>query len=303
MAATFIIVCGNSAETDTKEQNMAKTNALGRGLDSLLGANLKGTSVDTVGAIAEIKISDIEVNPNNPRKDFSQDKIDELAANIKQVGIIQAITVRKIGNKYQIISGERRFRAAQQADLTTIPAYIRVASDIETLVMAISENLQRTDLNPIELAIQYKALIDSGFTQEQVAGQLGKSRAVIANQVRLLSLPAEIQLSLQKGELSTGHSRPLLAVEDEEKQLFLFKKAIAEQLSVRQLEQLAYPSQLPKKIQQQKKAPKETEIFELTDYLETKVYLQKDARGKGKILISFFSDDELKHIIAKIVGK
>ncbi|MDR2512176.1 MAG: ParB/RepB/Spo0J family partition protein [Bacteroidales bacterium] len=282
---------------------MAKTNALGRGLDSLLGANLKGTSVDTVGAIAEIKIGDIEVNPNNPRKDFSQDKIDELAANIKQVGIIQAITVRKIGNKYQIISGERRFRAAQQAGLTTIPAYIRVASDIETLVMAISENLQRTDLNPIELAIQYKALIDSGFTQEQVAEQLGKSRSVIANQVRLLLLPAEIQLSLQKGELSTGHTRPLLAVEDKEKQLFLFKKTIAEQLSVRQLEQLAYPSQQPRNTQALKKAAKETEIFELTDYLETKVYLQKNTRGKGKILISFFSDEELKHIIAKIMGK
>jgi ParB family chromosome partitioning protein len=282
---------------------MAKANALGRGLDSLLGPTSKNIATDVVGSITEINITDIVANPNNPRKDFSEEKIAELAANIKAVGIIQAITVRKIGDKYQIISGERRFRAAQQAGLTAIPAYIKVASDLETLVMAISENLQRTDLNPIELAIQYQALLDSGFTQEKVAEQLGKSRSVIGNQVRLLSLPAEIQLALQKGEISLGHSRPLLAVDDEEKQISLFKKTIIDGLSVRQLEGLAYPNQEKKKNTHQKKSAKETEIYELTDFLEAKVYLQKNDKGKGKISITFFSDDELKNLINKILHK
>jgi ParB family chromosome partitioning protein len=282
---------------------MAKANALGRGLDSLLGPTSKNIATDVVGSITEINVTDIVANPNNPRKDFSEEKIAELAANIKAVGIIQAITVRKIGDKYQIISGERRFRAAQQAGLTAIPAYIKVASDLETLVMAISENLQRTDLNPIELAIQYQALLDSGFTQEKVAEQLGKSRSVIGNQVRLLSLPAEIQLALQKGEISLGHSRPLLAVDDEEKQISLFKKTMSDGLSVRQLEGLAYPNQEKKKNTHQKKSAKETEIYELTDFLETKVYLQKNDKGKGRISITFFSDDELKNLINKIIHK
>src|ERR1700739_789657 len=226
---------------------MAKS-ALGRGLGALL-ENAKtdittkqnGSNAPGAGSVSNIKISNIEVNPFQPRTNFDEDALNELAESIRQHGIIQPITVRKMGyDNYQLISGERRFRASQLAGLTEVPAYIRIANDQAVLEMALVENIQREDLDAIEVAISYKRLIDEcNLTQEQLADKVAKQRSTITNYLRLLKLPAEIQRGIRDKGISMGHARALINIENEDLQLALFAKILEENLSVRDIELLA----------------------------------------------------------------
>src|SRR5690554_3543028 len=223
-----------------------KRPALGKGLSALLESSLTDiTSEDlsdasVLGSVALLQISSIEANPFNPRTHFEEDALQELSDSIATHGIIQPITVRKLGrSKYQLISGERRFRASQLAGLTEIPAYIRVANDQTMLEMALVENIQRQDLNAIEVALSYHRLIqECNLTQEQLAKQISKSRTSITNHLRLLKLPAKIQLAVRENEISMGHARALVGIEDSDKQLDIFERVIEEKLSVRELENI-----------------------------------------------------------------
>jgi ParB family chromosome partitioning protein len=225
-----------------------KKPALGRGLSALL-ENAKtdittkqtGDATPVVGSIAIIRIKDIETNPFQPRTNFEEIALQELSDSIKQHGIIQPITVRKLGyDKYQLISGERRFRASQLAQLTEIPAYIRVANDQAMLEMGLIENIQREDLDPIEISLSYKRLIDEcNITQEQLGEKVNKQRSTVTNFLRLLKLPAVIQKAVRDKDISMGHARALLSIENEDKQLAIFAMAVENELSVRQIEELA----------------------------------------------------------------
>ena len=212
-----------------------KKNVLGRGLSALLeNANTDITSNKlegegkVVGAVANIEISQIETNPFQPRTNFEEDALNELAASIKEHGIIQPITVRKLGyDKYQLISGERRFRASQLAGLTNVPAYIRIANDQAMLEMALVENIQREELDAIEVAISYKRLIDEcDLTQEQLSQKVSKQRSTITNYLRLLKLPVEIQLAIRNGDVSMGHARALISIENEDTQLDIYNQIV-----------------------------------------------------------------------------
>jgi ParB family chromosome partitioning protein len=218
---------------------MAKKQALGRGLGALLSdastdvtstLGVAQASTAVVGNIAMLKISKIEANPFNPRLEFDKEGLTELASSIKELGIIQPLTVRKLGNdKYQIISGERRYRASQVAGLTEVPAYIRIANDQAMLEMALVENIQRRDLNPMEIAFSYKRLVDEcDLTQEELADRVGKKRSSTANYLRLLNLPAEIQNALKEETISFGHARTLIALDDEEVQSYIFDMIVTE---------------------------------------------------------------------------
>ena len=226
---------------------MTKKRALGKGLSALLeNANTDittkniGLESKTVGSISTISIAQIEANPFNPRTTFEEEQLEELRDSIAVHGIIQPLTVRKLGrDKYQLISGERRFRASQLAGLEEVPCYIRIANDQTMLEMALVENIQRVDLNAIEVGLSYQRLIDEcNFTQEQLSKKLGKSRSNITNFLRLLKLPAPIQLGLRGGLISMGHARALVSAGDEDKQLRLFERVIEEELSVRETEAL-----------------------------------------------------------------
>jgi ParB family chromosome partitioning protein len=219
---------------------MAKKNALGRGLGALLqnpdtDVTSRGGDSALVGSISTIPIAQIEANPFQPRTHFDQEKLDELAASIRQLGIIQPITVRKLGyDKYQLISGERRFRASQLAGLDEVPAFIRIANDQAMLEMALVENIQRHELDAIEVALSYQRLIEEcDLTQEALSERVGKQRSTIANYLRLLKLPPEIQKGIANGEVTMGHARALIGIEDPLEQLQLYKQIITEQLSVR----------------------------------------------------------------------
>ncbi len=286
-----------------------KKRGLGKGLSALLEnpdtdiTSSKGTS-KTVGSVAEIKISQIETNPFQPRTEFEKEALQELSESIAEHGIIQPITVRKVGNdRYQLISGERRFRASQMAGLKKVPAYIRIANDQSMLEMALVENIQRQDLNAIEVALSYQRLIDEcSLTQEQLSQKLAKSRPSIANHLRLLKLPAAIQLGIRDKDISMGHARALVSAGSEDKQLQLFKKTITDKLSVRQLEDLI-KNKAPKKntpvssdvlpVSERQMEFKET----LADSLSAKVDISKSNNGKGKIVINFDSEVDLNRII------
>ena len=284
-----------------------KRNALGRGLDSLISMDDIQTSGSS--AINEISISLIEPNPDQPRKSFDEEALDELAASIRELGIVQPLTLRALGEgRYQIISGERRYRAAQRAGLTSVPAYVRTANDAELTEMALIENIQREDLNSIEIALTMSKLIDQyHLTQERLSERIGKNRATIANFLRLLKLPAEIQRGLRDKKLDMGHARALLPITDPALQLKLYNETLKKGLSVRQVEQLAKQYQESAKTgkDEGKKSSKRhgNEDFSiLTNHLSkafgVPVKFACDASGKGKITFAFNNDDDLDRIIS-----
>ncbi len=273
---------------------------LGRGLESLLGG--EATEVETKGssAFSEIDIDLIFPNPEQPRTHFDQEAIDDLAASIKELGIIQPITVRKTGEKeYQIISGERRFRAAKQSGLKKIPAYIKTAADDQAMQMAIVENLQREDLSAIELALGYKKLIDEQqLTQEKLSNLVGKKRATITNYLRLLKLPAEIQVGITEGKIDMAHARAIISLVDTRQQLDLYARIIEEHLSVRAVEQIVRDilNNRPVFTKKEKQLlPQKYEVMrsQMAEKLGHDISLIRSVKGKGKITISFESDEEL----------
>ncbi len=281
-----------------------KRNALGRGLDALL--SMDEIKTDGSSSINEIEISKISVNPNQPRREFNQEALEELASSISEIGIIQPITLRELStDKYQIIAGERRFRASQIAGLTSIPAYIRKASDENVLEMALIENIQREDLNALEVALAYQHLIEEyNLTQEKLSERVGKKRATIANYVRLLKLPAPIQVALQNREIDMGHARALLPLENPKLQIKLLQEIKKNHYSVRKVEELvkSYLSgedsdKNNKKTTQ--KLPEEFNILKqhLSGFFNTKVQLTCNPKGKGKISIPFTNEEELERII------
>ncbi len=284
----------------------AKTNALGRGLDALISTD----DVNTQGSstINEIAIDQIEANPNQPRREFDPQALEELANSIKQLGIVQPITLRQISeNRFQIIAGERRWRASQLAGLKAIPAYIRTIKDENVMEMALVENIQREDLNAIEIALAYEQLLQkSGMTQERVAAEVGKSRAAVANYLRLLKLPAQVQMALQKKEIDMGHARALLSLDSPSLQLKLFKEIQKNGYSVRKVEELCQQLKSGEDIQTAKKnikakaqLPKEFEDLKkrLSSFFDTKVQMTCSPNGKGKISIPFANEEDLEHIM------
>ncbi|MFL5763124.1 MAG: ParB/RepB/Spo0J family partition protein [Bacteroidia bacterium] len=296
-----------------------KRNALGRGLSALLeNANTDITSSKlegegkVVGSVSTITIAQIETNPFQPRTQFDEDALNELAASIKEHGIIQPITVRKLGyDKYQLISGERRFRASQLAGLTSVPAYIRIANDQAMLEMALVENIQRENLDAIEVAISYKRLIDEcSLTQEQLSQKVSKQRSTITNYLRLLKLPVEIQLAIRSGDITMGHARSLINIENAERQLDVYNEIVLKGLSVREAEDLARGVKVEsntatvkrtnsgEKIEKAVLSPEQTAAMEdLRAVFNAKVLITKEPTGKGKIMIPFKSDNDLKRIL------
>lgn len=283
-----------------------KRNALGRGLDSLISMSDVQTSGSS--AINEIPISQISPNPEQPRVNFDNESLEELAVSIRELGIIQPLTLRSIGvDSYQIISGERRYRAARMAGLETVPAYVRTASDNEVTEMALIENIQREDLNSIEIALTFRKLIDQyNLTQERLSERIGKKRATIANFLRLLKLPAEVQIGLRDRKVDMGHARALLSIEKPTLQLKLYNEIIKKGLSVRQVETMA-------KQLQERDAKGEADVQpavrqlsnndydilkkNLSSSFKTPVKLTVDASGKGKITFPFKNEDELENLI------
>ena len=280
-----------------------KRNALGRGLDSLISMDDIQTSGSS--AINEIELTQISPNPEQPRMWFDEEALEELASSIRELGIIQPLTLRKMSpDQYQIISGERRYRAAKLAGLETVPAYIRTANDSEITEMALIENIQREDLNAIEVALTFKKLIEQyDLTQEQLSTRIGKKRATIANFLRLLKLPAEVQLGLRDRRVDMGHARALLAVEDPKLQLRLYNEILKKGLSVRQVEELAKAYNEGVGMQSQRSASasisKEYEMLKkhLSSAFQTKVQFTCDKQGKGKIAFPFKNEEELARLI------
>ena len=294
---------------------MAKKNkkqALGRGLSALLDdpereiSSASDVNADqVVGNVIDLEIDKIEVNPYQPRTHFNEEAIEELAESIKALGIIQPVTVRKLGrNQYQLVSGERRYRAAKSLDFDSIPAFVRIANDQETLEMALVENIQRRDLDPIEVALSYQRLIDEiQLTQNQLSERVGKKRSTVANYMRLLKLDPVVQTGMRDGFLSMGHGRALINVEESEKQLEIYEKIIARSLSVRETELLV---QKIKKGQSTGKVKVSQPMFydqvaeDLKNYFNTAVAIKGNEEGKGRIQIQFNSQKDLIDIIKKI---
>lgn len=300
---------------------MAKKSALGRGLGALIEeANTLTEETSVVNDllnIREIAIDKIEANPFQPRKNFDQDALNELATSIQELGIIQPITVRKVeGGKYQLISGERRFRASGIAGLDKIPAYVLTVDDKSLLELALVENIQREDLNSIEVAISYQRLMEEcSLTQERLSERVGKKRATISNYLRLLKLPAEIQLGIRENKLSMGHARALIGIDDAGIQLKAYHKVLEEGLSVRQVEGLVRHMAEEKEYRESLKneeelngkkvlsviAPELLEVKKhLSDKLSTKIDLKQNEKGAGKIIISFKSTDDFSRILSLI---
>jgi ParB family chromosome partitioning protein len=290
-----------------------KKTGLGRGLSAILESpDTDITSKDisgnyVAGAIANLPISKIETNPFQPREDFDESALAELSQSILEQGIIQPLTVRKMGyDKYQLISGERRFRAAKLAGIESLPCYIRVANDEQMLEWALIENIQRENLNAIEIAISYNRLVEEcSLTQDELSKRVGKNRTTVTNYMRLLRLPAEVQAALRDGSISMGHARSLINVEDELKQLLITRKIIKEELSVRETEKLV--RQLDQVVVTKNKPtkaalPVKYEVMKdsLEERLNRKVELNRTPKGKGNIVIPFVSDDDLQAIISKL---
>lgn len=290
-----------------------KKRGLGRGLDAILQSpetdiTSRDISGDYVaGAVAEIDINLIEANPFQPRTEFDEVALAELAQSLKEQGIIQPVTVRKLGyNRYQLISGERRLRASKLAGLAKIPAFIRIANDEQMLELALIENIHRENLNAIEVAISYQRLIDEcNLTQEQLSEKLGKSRSAIANFLRLLKLPAEIQIALRDGHISMAHARALINIEDKETQLKLLQQIVENDLNVRQTEELA--NKAKSNAEENKEQRKQTnylpdhfkaQIKTLSQALNTKVKVKRNLKGQGSVVIDFKNQEEFDRIIA-----
>lgn len=283
-----------------------KYNALGRGLDALISTE----SVSTQGSstINEISIDLIEANPNQPRREFDEEALQELATSIREIGIIQPITLRQVDdNRFQIIAGERRWRASQLAGLRAIPAYIRTISDESVMEMALVENIQREDLNAIEIALAYQHLLENdGMTQERVSERVGKSRTAIANYLRLLRLPAQIQLALQKRDIDMGHARALLSLDSPSQQIKLFKEIQKHNYSVRKVEEMVNllkngedVQSAGKKLASKAQLPEEFGKLKerLGSFLNTKVQMTCSPQGKGKITIPFSSEEDLLRLM------
>ena len=288
--------------------NSKKQPALGRGLGALLqnsNTDITSTGTATAGSVSLLPIESIEANPFNPRTNFEKEALDDLCRSIQVHGIIQPLTVRKLGrDKYQLISGERRFRASQLAGLTEVPAYIRIANDQTMLEMALVENIQREDLNAIEVAISYQRLIEEcKLTQEQLSEKIAKSRSNIANYLRLLKLPVEIQAGVRDSLISMGHARALVTIPDEAEQIRRFNLIISENLSVRDIENLSKTGvktvtsttskYIPKALNPSQEAIKNF----LTDRFSTKVSIEKAAKGNGKLVLHFNSESDLNRLI------
>ena len=286
-----------------------KRQAMGRGLSALLKdpkndiTSASDKNADkVVGNIVELDIDSIEVNPFQPRTSFNEEALNELATSIKELGVIQPITVRKLDfNKYQLVSGERRFRASKLIGLTTIPAYIRIANDQESLEMALVENIQRQDLDPIEIALSYQRLIDEiNLTQEQMSERVGKKRSTIANYLRLLKLDPIIQTGIRDGFVSMGHGRALINIEDTEEQLEIYEKVVSNNLSVRATEKLVkdFKENKGTTIPKPKKTPEHItkSIQDFTTIFGAKVNITMSDNGKGKIAIPFKNEEDFNRI-------
>ena len=283
--------------------------SLGRGLDNILGSpetdiTSRDISGDFVaGAVAEIDIDLIETNPFQPRTEFDETALRELAQSIKEQGIIQPVTVRKLGyNKYQLISGERRLRASKMAGLKKIPAFIRVANDEQMLELALIENIHRENLNAIEVAISYQRLIDEcSLTQEEVSEKVGKSRSAVANFLRLLKLPPEVQLAIRDGHISMGHARALININDKEEQLRLLQQIIMDEMNVRQTEEMADKAKgkADKERKQTNYIPEhfKSSIKKLSQTLNTKVKVKRNVKGQGSVVIDFKDEAEFDRIM------
>lgn len=283
-----------------------KYNTLGRGLDALISTDAVRTQGSST--INEIAIDQIEANPNQPRREFAPEALQELANSIREIGIIQPITLRQIAdNRFQIIAGERRWRASQLAGLKALPAYIRTIKDENVMEMALVENIQREDLNAIEIALAYEHLLEgSGMTQEKVSERVGKSRTAITNYLRLLKLPAQVQMSLQNKTIDMGHARALLALDSPALQIKLFKEILKNGYSVRKVEELVQALKSGEDIESGKKKivarhqlPETFNALKnrLTSFFNTKVQMTCSAKGKGKISIPFANEEELERIM------
>ncbi len=288
-----------------------KKQALGRGLSALLKdpdndiKSVEDKNADkVVGNIIELELENIDVNPFQPRTSFNDETLRELATSIKEVGVIQPITVRKLDfNNYQLVSGERRFRASKLAGLKTIPSYIRIANDQESLTMALVENIQRQDLDPIEIALSYQRLIDEiSLTQEQLSDRVGKKRSTIANYLRLLKLDPIVQTGMRDGFISMGHGRALINIDNQQQQLDIYEKVIGKSLSVRETEKIVrslndpiensveskIPNQLPRHISKG--------IKDFSEYFGAKIDIKVSGKGSGKLIIPFSSEEDFKRL-------
>ncbi|MFT6749634.1 MAG: ParB family chromosome partitioning protein [Flavobacterium sp.] len=293
-----------------------KKQALGRGLSALLKdpendiKSVNDKNADkVVGNIIELDLETIEINPFQPRSNFNEESLQELARSIQELGVIQPITVRKLDfNKYQLISGERRLRASKSIGLTTIPSYIRIANDNESLVMALVENIQRHDLDPIEIALSYQRLIDEiQLTQEQMSERVGKKRSTITNYLRLLKLDPIIQTGIRDGFISMGHGRAMISIEDQDQQAEVYQKIVTENLSVRDTEALVKSILEGGKTTTTKKgkasSPKidESQQNAIASFFGAKVAVSVASNGKGKITIPFHSEEDFKRILKLIL--
>jgi ParB family chromosome partitioning protein len=286
--------------------NMTKKNALGRGLGALIEGVEKEVLEKKVEANLSISVDSIDANPFQPRTNFDEQSLEELASSIKKLGIVQPLTVRETGNgRYQLIAGERRLRAAKIAGITHVPAFVRTADDQAMLELALVENIQREDLDAIEVAISFQRLIEEcRLTQEQLSDRVGKQRSTVTNYLRLLRLPAEIQLGIRNKHLMMGHARALINIEDPKKQINLYYKIIDGELSVRQAEELVRHLQT-EKLKDPERAEKKRKLNEdfaqLSDHLDrifsTKVNFRINEKGKGKIVIPFETPEEMERIL------
>ena len=297
-----------------------KRNALGKGLSALLNdsvnvqpyqnktkqqeASTSAVEVNSLGSVNEIRLAEIEVNPFQPRTDFDEQALNELADSIKLQGLIQPITVRRVNaHKYQLISGERRFRASKLAGLTQIPAYVRTANDQQMLEMALIENIQRENLNAIEVALSFQRMIEEcNLKQEELGDRVSKNRSTVTNYLRLLKLPPSIQASIRDGELTMGHAKALITIEDPAKQLFIHQHIIQQGLSVRKVEELVREMQKsPVKKEGKQPEPVSYQLQKIQDDLaskfSTRVTLKLGSKGNGVIEIPFLSEDDLGRIL------
>ncbi len=295
-----------------------KKQALGRGLSALLKDpenDIKSVSDKNadkvVGNIVELDLDAIVVNPFQPRSNFNDEALQELASSIRELGVIQPITVRKLDfNKYQLVSGERRYRASKLIGLDTIPSYIRIANDQESLEMALVENIQRQDLDPIEIALSYQRLIDEiKLTQEKLSERVGKKRSTITNYMRLLRLDPIIQTGIRDGFVSMGHGRTLVNIDRKEDQISLYERIIGDNLSVRETERAVkayHEGTTGTKVAKRERTPPafvKNASTDLSNYLSVKVAIKAAASGKGKITIPFYSEEEFQRIKKLIVGE
>ncbi|MFO7878795.1 MAG: ParB/RepB/Spo0J family partition protein [Bacteroidota bacterium] len=291
---------------------MAKRNALGKGLGALIETDTNNGRIKR-DAVNEIPLEKIEANPFQPRKQFDEEALQELSTSIKELGIIQPITVSLKEDKFQLISGERRLRAAQMAGLKSVPAYVRTADDQGLLEMALVENIQRENLDAMEIAISYERLMEEcKLTQEKLSDRIGKKRSTISNYIRLLKLPPEVQLGIREHKISMGHARALINLKDEETQLMVFNQILKYGFSVRKVEEFVKELNSTDKKEDNNKKDKTRKSTQknpdawnslekhLSDYFDTEVKFNRNNKGKGKIVIQFDNDEQLEKIVAAL---